>query len=137
MPGEAQRRADRYKMPDDGSAFNAQHVFGASPSKQSQQSRQRIRQKVGDFLIPGNVGSWEESARPSQPDFVRLVGIFFLRLPRDGLRPIANVSARVRRFLTRRHKVQSRGTERFGDERVFGELRVIRLAPPPDCVSLR
>jgi hypothetical protein len=41
------------------------------------------------------------------------------------------VSERVRHFLQRRHKVQSRATIRFGDERVFGELRVIRLGSPP------
>jgi len=38
------------------------------------------------------------------------------------------VAARVRHFLTRCHKVQSRGTERYGDEWVFGELRVTRVA---------
>jgi RNA-directed DNA polymerase len=41
------------------------------------------------------------------------------------------VSERVRHFLARPHRVQSRGTERYGDERVFGELGVIRLGPSP------
>ena len=42
----------------------------------------------------------------------------------------------VRNFLTRRHKVQGRGTARFSDHVVFGELGVLRLractldAPP-------
>jgi len=40
------------------------------------------------------------------------------------------VSERVRHFLKRRHKVQSRGTIRFGGKRVFGELKVVRLGPP-------
>lgn len=41
------------------------------------------------------------------------------------------ISECVRHFLTRRHKVQSRGTARYGDKRIFGELKVIRLGPPP------
>ena len=45
----------------------------------------------------------------------------------------------VRHFLVRRHKVPTRGTRRFSDDAVFGELGVIRLrrvhlgAPP--CAS--
>jgi hypothetical protein len=43
---------------------------------------------------------------------------------------------KVRRFLTRRHKVSSRGTTRFSDQVVFEKLGVLRLrhvhigAPP-------
>ena len=37
------------------------------------------------------------------------------------------VAARVRGFLQRRHKVQSRGTRRFSDEVVFGQMGVVRL----------
>ena len=33
----------------------------------------------------------------------------------------------VRRFLRRRHKVQSQGTRRFSDDVVFNELGVLRL----------
>ena len=50
-----------------------------------------------------------------------------------------HVYDRVRHFLGRRHKVPSRGTRRFSDEAVFGELGVLRLrrvhlgAPP--CAS--
>ena len=42
----------------------------------------------------------------------------------------------VRGFLTRRHKVPSRGTRQFSDHEVFGRLGVLRLrrvhigAPP-------
>jgi RNA-directed DNA polymerase len=39
------------------------------------------------------------------------------------------VSDRVRHFLKRRQKVQSRGAEYYG-KRVFGELKVVRLCPP-------
>jgi len=41
------------------------------------------------------------------------------------------VADRVRHFLKRRHKVQLRGTEHYGYQRIFGELQVFRLGPPP------
>jgi RNA-directed DNA polymerase len=47
-----------------------------------------------------------------------------------------HVYATVRGFLTRRHKVPSRGTRQFSDQVVFGRLGVLRLrrmhigAPP-------
>ena len=83
-------------------------------------------------MIPGNVGEWEEvCARLNQ--ILRGWSAYFsygsrATAPREVNR---YVSARVRHFLKRRHKVQSRGTERCGDERVFGELRVLRLGPLP------
>jgi RNA-directed DNA polymerase len=47
------------------------------------------------------------------------------------------VYSSVRRFLTRRHKVRTRGTRRFSAERVFGPLGVLRLRTlhvgPPSC----
>jgi len=47
------------------------------------------------------------------------------------------VYSSVRRFLTRRHKVRTRGTRRFSAERVFGPLGVLRLRTlhvgPPPC----
>src|SRR6266705_353982 len=103
--------------------------LGASPSKKS---RQGLKQKVGDLLIPGNVGSWEE-VRDRLNQILRGWSAYFSYGSRATAYREVNryVSERVRHFLTRRHKVQSRGTERYGDERVFGELRVIRLGPPP------
>ena len=38
-----------------------------------------------------------------------------------------HVYDRVRHFLVRRHKVPSRGTKRYSDGVVFGELGVLRL----------
>ncbi len=49
------------------------------------------------------------------------------------------VYERVRHFLVRSHKVPSRGTGRFCDRTVFGELGVLRLRRvhlgPPPCAS--
>jgi RNA-directed DNA polymerase len=103
--------------------------LGASPSKKS---RQRIKQKVGDLLIPGNVGSWEE-VRVRLNQILQGWSAYFSYGSRATAYREVNryVSARVRHFLMRRHRVQSRGTKRFGDERVFGELGVTRLGPPP------
>ena len=103
--------------------------LGASPSKKS---RQCLKQKVGDLLIPGNVGAWDE-VRDRLNQILRGWSAYFSYGSRATAHREVNryVSERVRHFLTRRHKVQSRGTERYGDERVFGELRVIRLGPPP------
>ncbi len=103
--------------------------LGASPSKKS---RQRLKQKVGDLLIPGNVGGWEE-VRDRLNQILRGWSAYFSYGSRaTAYREVNNyVSERVRHFLKRRHKVQSRGTERYGDKRIFGELKVIRLGPPP------
>ena len=103
--------------------------LGASPSKQS---RQRVKQKVGGLLIPGNVGGWEE-VRDRLNRILRGWSTYFSYGSRaTAYREVNNyVSDRVRHFLKRRHKVQSRGTERYGDKRVFGELKVMRLGPPP------
>jgi RNA-directed DNA polymerase len=50
-----------------------------------------------------------------------------------------HVYERVRNFLVRRHKIKGRGTERFSDHVVFGELGVLRLKRvhlgPPPCAS--
>jgi RNA-directed DNA polymerase len=60
------------------------------------------------------------------------------RLP--AYRAIDNhVYERVRRFLVRRHKVPSHGTNRFPREAVFGALGVLHLrrvhVGPPPCAS--
>ena len=103
--------------------------LGASPSKKS---RQRIKQKVGDLLIPVNVGEWEE-VRARLNQILRGWSAYFSYGSRaTAYREVNNyVSDRVRHFLKRRHKVQSRGTEHYGYQRIFGELKVVRLGPPP------
>jgi RNA-directed DNA polymerase len=103
--------------------------LGASPSKKS---RQRIKQKVGDLLIPGNVGEWEE-VRARLNQILRGWSAYFSYGSRaTAYREVNNyVAESVRHFLRRRHKVQSRGTEHYGYQRIFGELKVLRLGPPP------
>lgn len=108
--------------------------LGASPSTKSVQ---RLKAKVSDLLVPGNMGAWSEV----RDRLNRLLGgwsAYFdhgTRLP--AYRAIDNhVYQRVRHFLVRRHKVPSRGTARFPREAVFGALGVLQLrrvhlgAPP-------
>lgn len=108
--------------------------LGASPSKKSVL---RLKAKVSDLLVPGNVGKWPEV----RDRLNRLLGgwaAYFgygTRMP--AYRAVDNhVNNRVRRFLVRRHKVPSRGTRRFCAEAVFGSFGVLRLrrvhlGPPP------
>lgn len=99
--------------------------LGASPSKKSVA---RIKQKVGDLLAPSNVGAWPE-VRDRLNRVLRGWSAYFSYGTRTvAYRAVDNhVYQSVRHFLRRRHKVQSRGTARFSDEVVFGELGVLRL----------
>ena len=102
-----------------------QRYMGASPSKRSVA---RIKQKVGDLLVPSNTGSWAE-VRDRLNQILRGWSAYFSYGTRtQAYRAVDNyVYERARHFLRRRHKVQSRGTTRFTDEVVFGELGVLRL----------
>lgn len=115
-----------------GYAFGPHHYrkdghwyLGASPSKKSVQ---RLKQKVGDILVPGNQAPWP-NVRDRLNSLLRGWSSYFSY----GTRLIAYRAADnhvyhcVRRFLRRRHKVQSQGTRRFSDEAVFHELGVLRL----------
>jgi RNA-directed DNA polymerase len=111
--------------------------LGASPSRKSVQ---RLKVKVGEILVAGNQAPWME-VRDQLNRLLRGWCAYF----DYGTRLIAyravdnHVYHSVRRFLIRRHKVQSQGTRRFSDEVVFGELGVLRLrhvhlgAPPWVC----
>jgi RNA-directed DNA polymerase len=108
--------------------------LGASPSKKSVQ---RLKTRVGEILTPGNQAPWP-AVRDRLNSLLRgWSGYFGYGTRLIAYRAIDNhVSQSVRRFLVRRHKVPSRGTRRFSDEVVFGELGVLRLrrvhlgAPP-------
>ena len=99
--------------------------LGASPSKKAVA---RIKEKVGDLLIPGNVGTWPE-VRDRLNQMLRGWSAYFSYGTRkQAYREIENyVYDRVRHFLRRRHKVQSRGTSHFSAQVVFGKLGVLQL----------
>ena len=101
---------------------------------------QRLKTKVSDLLVPGNMEAWPD-VRDRLNRLLRGWSAYFgygTRLP--AYRAIDNhVYDRVRHFLVRRHKVSSRGTDRFPAEAVFGALEVqrrrrVHLGAPP-CPS--
>jgi RNA-directed DNA polymerase len=99
--------------------------LGASPSRKSVQ---RLKGRVGEILLPSNTAPWEE-VRDRLNRLLRGWAEYFAY----GTRLMAyraadnHVYAAVRGFLTRRHKMPSRGTRRFPDHEVFGNLGVLRL----------
>jgi len=99
--------------------------LGASPSKKAVT---RIKAKVGELLVPGNTGTWEE-VRHRLNQILRGWTSYFSYGTRAGAyRVVRNyVYESVRHFLRRRHQVQSRGTSRFSKEAVFGELGVLQV----------
>jgi RNA-directed DNA polymerase len=108
--------------------------LGASPSKKSVQ---RIKTKIGDLLVPGNKGAWPEVCRRLNRLLLGWTAYFGYGTRLPAYRAVDNhVYDRVRAFLGRRHNVPGRGTRRFSDDVVFGELGVQRLrrlhlGPPP------
>jgi RNA-directed DNA polymerase len=104
---------------------DGREYLGASPSKKSVS---RLRQKVGDLLVRGNVAPWPE-VRDHLNRILRGWSNYF----GYGTRLMAYravdhyVYERVRYFLRTRHKVASRGATRFSDAIVFGDLGVLRL----------
>ena len=135
------RDARRERFDFLGYAFGPHHYrkdghwyLGASPSKKSVL---RLKTKVSAVLVSSNVGRWPE-VRDRLNRLLRGWTAYFgygTRLP--AYRAIDNhVYERVRRFLVRRHKVPSHGTNRFSRETVFGalgvlHLRRVHLGPPP------
>jgi RNA-directed DNA polymerase len=102
-----------------------QWFLGASPSKKS---IQRLKDKVGAILVPGNVSPWLE-VRDRVNRLLRGWGGYFSYGSNYTTDRIvdAHVYDRVRNFLVRRHKVPSRGINRFRKDAVFGEMGVLRL----------
>jgi len=108
--------------------------LGASPSPKSVQ---RLKGRVGEILVPSNVAPWDEVRGRLNQLLRGWVGYFAYGTRLMAYRAADNhVYGTVRGFLKRRHKVPSRGTRRFLDQVVFGELGVLRLrrmhigAPP-------
>jgi RNA-directed DNA polymerase len=99
--------------------------LGASPSKKAVA---RIKEKVKDLLVRGKTEPWAE-VRERLNQILRGWSAYFSYGTRTtAYRAVDNhVYHGVRQFLRRRHRVPSRGTRRFSDEVVFGELRVLRL----------
>ena len=95
-----------------------------------------MKEKVGDLLLPGNVGKWEEVCKRLNQTVVGWRAYFSRGSTAMAYRAVdQHVYDRVRNFLRRRHKVSTRGTSQFPAERVFGELGVVRLQGPIRAVG--
>jgi len=102
--------------------------IGYSPSKKSVA---RIKEKVGNLLVPSNVGSWAEVRQRLNQILGGWRGYFGCGATAKAYRAVdQHVYDQVRHFLRRRHKVSSHGTRQFPEERVYGPLGVIRLQGP-------
>ena len=101
---------------------------GASPSPKS---LQRLKDKLGAILVPGNKGSWEEVRSTLNRLLRGWCGYFSLGSHYASDRVIeAHLYDRVRNFLVRRHKLPSRSIGPFSKQAVFGNLGVLR---PRQC----
>ena len=100
--------------------------LGASPSKKAVA---RIKEKVGQLLVPSNMGTWVE-ARNRLNQILRGWSSYFSYGTRAAACEAVDhyVYESVRHFLRRRHQVHTRGTSRFSLEAVFGELGVLQLS---------
>lgn len=111
--------------------------LGASPSRKSVQ---RLKGKVSDILVPGEMGAWPE-VRSRLNSLLRGWSSYFSYGTRlQAYRAVDHhVYDRVRHFLARRHNEPGRGTRRFSHEYVHGEggvmhLRRLHIGPPPKAV---
>jgi len=90
--------------------------LGASPSKKSVQ---RAKTKVGELLIPGNKGGWDEVQARLNRILRGWSAYFSYGALASAYEAVdRHVYDRTRHFLRRRHKVQGRGTDQFSREHV-------------------
>ena len=106
---------------------NGRRYLGASPSRKSVQ---RLKDKIGSALVPGNVAPWPE-VRDQLNSMLRGWAAYFSYGTRLSVyRAIDHhVYGQVSRFLVRRHKVAGRGTRKFPLGVVRGKLGVVALRP--------
>ena len=102
--------------------------IGHSPSKKSVS---RIKTKVGDLLVPGNMEPWGKVSGRLNQILKGWRAYFGCGSTSKAYRAVdEHVYDKVRHFLRRRHKVSSQGTRQFPEERVFGSMGVVRLQGP-------
>jgi len=124
--------------------------LGCSPSKKSVN---RIKEKVGEHLRPGNVAAWEEVRDRLNQKLRGWKAYFGLGSPARAYEVLdEHVEERVRHFLKRRHKVLTtseaalvslvqdkvdrgsapvaEGTRQYSMKRIHGEMGVFRLRGP-------
>jgi len=89
---------------------------------------QRLKDRLGAILAPGNKGPWDEVRRTLNRLLRGWCGYFSPGTHYVTDRAIeAQLYDRVRNFLVRRHKMPPRSIGPFSMEAVFGELGMPRL----------
>jgi RNA-directed DNA polymerase len=104
---------------------NGKRYLGASPSAKSVE---RVKTKVSEVLVPGNMQPWPEVCNRLNSLLRGWSSYFSYGTRSRAYRAVDHyVCERVRYFLGRRHKVPGRGTQRFPSGLIFGELGVQAL----------
>jgi RNA-directed DNA polymerase len=99
--------------------------LGAAPAKKAVQ---RVKGRIRGILRPGNQAPWAEVQQALNRVLRGWANYFTYGTRLLAYRAVDNyVYQSVRQFLRRRHHVSSRGTTRWADTVVFGELGVLRL----------
>jgi RNA-directed DNA polymerase len=108
---------------------NGRPYLGAMPSKKA---LQRFKGKVRQRLHRGDTRPWKDIVDELN-QLIRGFGNYFRFGTVAKTRHIGDmyVRDRVRHLLRKRHKVQGRGSLRFTEERIFGELGVLSLRGMP------
>jgi RNA-directed DNA polymerase len=108
--------------------------LGASPSKKSVS---RIKQKVGDLLVPNNVEPWPEVRDRLNQILRGWCAYFSYGTTAQAYRAVDYyVYESVRHYLRRRHQVRSRGTNScFSRSAVYGPVGRCSTASSPGEVS--
>jgi RNA-directed DNA polymerase len=108
---------------------NGKWYLGASPSKKSVQ---KLKTRVGNVLVPGNLAPWQEVRDILNWSLRGWSNYFCYGTCRSAFRAVDRYTyERVRDFLARRHKVAGRGTVRFSCEVVYEKLGLLRLERLP------
>jgi RNA-directed DNA polymerase len=103
--------------------------LGARPSKKAVA---RIQDKIRGKLHNGNMDPWDDVAASLNRTLRGWARYFDYGTITKARKTVDHfVADQVRRFLRRRHKVQSGGHRRFGPAQVFGELGVVRVSTLP------
>jgi RNA-directed DNA polymerase len=99
--------------------------IGASPSNKSVQ---RLKDRLGAILVPGNKGPWNEVTGTLNRLLRGWCGYFSPGTHYVTDRVVeAHLYDRVRNFLVRRHKMPTRSIGPFSKDAVFGDLGMPRL----------
>jgi len=111
-----------------------QKYLGASPSKRSVQ---RVKDKIGDLLTPGEKGSWPQVSKRLNRLLAGWSAYFSYGTRVPAYRAVdRHVCASVRRFLAKRHKEPGRGTRAFSWSDIFGKLGVTQLIQRPKAAAV-